>query len=109
MTNVLFICSANKLRSPTAEAVFGKYDGIEIESAGMDRGAPVEISSDLVEWADMIFVMEKKHRQKLSSKFKSYLKNKRVVCLDIPDDYEYMDVDLVKILEKKVAPLLRLR
>ena len=109
MTNVLFICSANKLRSPTAEAVFGKYDGIEIESAGMDRGAPVEISSDLVEWADMIFVMEKKHRQKLSFKFKSYLKNKRVVCLDIPDEYDYMDAELVKILEKKVAPLLRLR
>jgi len=61
---------------------------------------------ELLEWADMIFVMERSHRNKLSKKFRSYLKNKRIVCLDIPDEYGYMDHVLVKILKRKMLPFL---
>ncbi len=60
----------------------------------------------MIERADIIFVMEKSHRNKLSKKYKSFLKDKRVVCLDIPDEYDYMDSDLIKILKNKVLPLL---
>lgn len=60
----------------------------------------------MIEWAEIIFVMEKSHRNKLSKKFKSFLKNKRLICLDIPDDYDYMQPELIKILKNKVLPLL---
>src|SRR6202012_3126154 len=94
--NVLFVCSANRLRSPTAEQVFSTWPGIETDSAGISSGASVLLSSEQVDWADVIFVMEKTHRSKLVRRFRSHLKGKRVVCLDIPDDYAFMDPVLVR-------------
>ena len=103
MRNVLFICSQNRLRSPTAEQVFSSRPDIECLSAGLNHDAENPVTPELVEWAEIIFVMEKAHRNKLSSKFKKYLNNKRVICLDIPDDYEFMDPVLVSLLNAKVA------
>jgi predicted protein tyrosine phosphatase len=103
---LLFICSKNKLRSPTAEAVFSRYEGLEVESAGLDRDAEMLLESEAVQWADMIFVMEKSHRRDLTQRFRPWLKNKRVVCLDIPDQYAYMEPVLVELLQKKVLRLL---
>lgn len=106
MTNVLFVCSANRLRSPTAEQVFSTWPGIETDSAGISNGADVLLSSEQIEWADIIFVMEKTHRNKLNRKFRSSLDGKRVICLDIPDDYEFMDPVLVRLLESRVGRFL---
>ena len=106
MRKILFVCSRNRLRSPTAEAVFSQYEGLEAESAGLDREADVPLSTEAIQRADMIFVMEKSHRTKLSKKFQPALKGKRVICLDIPDEYEYMEPALVDLLTKKVLPLL---
>ncbi len=103
---LLFICSQNRLRSPTAEAIFAEYAGLEVESAGLDREAEIPLSSEAIQWADIIFVMEQSHRTKLSKNFQPWLKNKRIVCLDIPDEYEYMEPDLIELLKKKVLPLL---
>ena len=100
--NVLFICSQNRLRSPTAEQVFANWPGIEASSAGLNHDAENPVTPELVQWADLIFVMERAHRSKLSAKFKPYLGNARVICLDIPDDYEFMDPDLVRLLKAKV-------
>src|SRR5437016_3854454 len=102
MKNVLFICSQNKLRSPTAEAVFSHYKDWEVRSAGLNNDAEVPLGLDDVQWADYIFVMEKTHLSKLKKGFKSALKNQKVICLDIPDNYPYMDDALVKILKDKV-------
>jgi predicted protein tyrosine phosphatase len=106
MTNVLFVCSANRLRSPTAEQVFSTWPGVETDSAGISSGASVLLSSEQVDWADIIFVMEKTHRNKLARQFRRHLKNKRVICLDIPDDYEFMDPVLVRTLENRVGRFL---
>jgi len=106
MTNVLFVCSANRLRSPTAEQVFSTWPGIETDSAGISSGASVLLSSEQVDWADIIFVMEKSHRNKLARQFRPHLKDKRVVCLDIPDEYEFMDPVLVRMLETRVGRFL---
>ncbi|MBD2385947.1 low molecular weight protein tyrosine phosphatase family protein [Cylindrospermum sp. FACHB-282] len=108
MKKLLFICSRNKLRSPTAEAVFAEYAELEVESAGLDRYAEVPVSTEAIEWADMIFVMEKSHKSKLSKNFQPFLKGKRVICLDIPDDYEYMEPALIELLKQKVLPLLKI-
>lgn len=107
MRRVLFICSQNRLRSPTAEQVFSNRDGFEVASAELNPEAETPVSADLVEWADVIFVMERAHRNKLSKKFRQYLKSKRVICLDIPDEFEFMSPALVRILEAKVGPFFR--
>ena len=106
VTNVLFVCSANRLRSPTAEQVFSTWPGIEADSAGLSNDADVVLSAEQVEWADIIFVMEKAHRNKLNRKFRSSLNGKRIICLDIPDDYEFMDPALVRILENRAGRFL---
>jgi predicted protein tyrosine phosphatase len=72
----------------------------------LDRNAEISLSSYAIQWADIIFVMEKSHRNKLSQKFRAWLKDKRVICLNIPDEYEYMEPTLVELLKKKVLPLL---
>src|SRR5262245_12515850 len=106
MANVLFICDANRLRSPTAEAVFSNRAGIHVRSAGVGKGATVPVSLELLEWADLIFVMEKRHRNIIHSRFKDLYQSKRIICLYIPDEYEFMDPELVALLEAKVPPYL---
>ncbi len=99
---LLFVCSENRLRSPTGEEIFSQYEGIEAIGCGTNSDAETTISGDLIEWSDIIFVMEKSHRNKVSKKFKSLLKNKRLICLDIPDEYERMDPVLIRLLENRV-------
>ena len=105
MKNVLFVCSQNRLRSPTAEQVFSTRRDIEVASAGTNRDAEVPLTPELVSWADLIFVMKKAHRSKVQNRFKAHLKA-RVICLDIPDDYEFMDPELVRLLEARVSRYL---
>ena len=100
---VLFVCSQNRLRSPTAEQVFSCRDDIEVDSAGTNHDADNPLTIDLVAWADMIFVMEKTHRGKLQRRFRTALGGKRVICLDIPDDYAFMQPELVRLLEARVS------
>lgn len=106
MKRVLFICSRNRLRSPTAEEVFSDFPGVECASAGISNDAENTVTSELIEWADLIFVMEKIHRKRLSEKFMKHLRNARVICLDIPDNYDYMDPALVRLLKEKVTRFL---
>ena len=107
LKNILFICSANKLRSPTAEQVFSQWPNLNVTSAGLDNRADVPVSSELLEEADIIFVMEKTHRNRLSARYRKYLDAKRVICLDIPDDYAFMDPQLIKLLEVRAGRFLR--
>ena len=106
MKRALFICGRNRARSPTAESIFGDYPDIETASAGTSPDADTPLSSELIEWADIIVVMEPVHRRKLSTQFRAELKNKRVVCLDIPDKYEFMSPELVRMLKAKAAKFL---
>ncbi len=104
---LLFVCSENRLRSPTGEEVFSQYRDIEAIGCGTNADADTPLSGDLVEWADMIFVMEKSHRRKVSEKYQHLLKDKKLVCLDIPDNYKRMDPELIRILKARVAKHIR--
>ena len=104
--HVLFICSQNRLRSPTAEQIFATYPGIETSSAGLNASAENPVTPELLEWADLVFVMEKAHRNRLSNKFRASLKRQKIVCLHIPDEFEFMDSELVAILRARVTPHL---
>lgn len=103
MNKLLFVCTENKLRSPTAEFVFSEYQNIEAIGAGTNKDAECPLSGDLIEWADIIFAMEKEHKKKISVKYKSLLKNKKLVCLDISDNYKYMQPSLVELLKRIVS------
>ena len=102
MKKLLFICSQNRLRSPTAERVFSQDQRLDVRSAGLDKDAINSISSDDLEWADIIFVMEKSHKNRLSKKYKENLRGKRVINLNIPDEYECMDPILIQLLKISV-------
>jgi len=100
---LLFVCSENKLRSATAEAVFSEYEGVEAIGAGTNKDAATPVSGDLIEWADVILVMETMHRDKISAKYKKLLKDKQMIVLDIPDNYQRMQTELIRLLEAKVS------
>ncbi|MEM9273922.1 MAG: phosphotyrosine protein phosphatase [Cyanobacteria bacterium P01_F01_bin.143] len=99
---LLFVCSENKLRSPTAEAVFSEYENVEAIGAGTNKDAFTPISGDLIEWADIILVMEQSHRTKIAKKFRRQLKDKKLAVLEIPDNYKYMQPELISLLKLKV-------
>lgn len=106
MLKLLFVCSQNRLRSPTAEQVFASWPDVETASCGTNNGAAVPASPELLQWADIIFVMEQAHRRKLQQRFRAAVGGKRVICLGVPDDYDYMQEELVCLLKEKVAQFL---
>jgi predicted protein tyrosine phosphatase len=107
VTRALFLCTHNRLRSPTAEQVFASWPGVDTDSAGLGADADLPLAPEQLEWAEIVFVMEKKHKAKLSAKFGRHLNGKRVVCLDIPDDYAFMQPELVALLEAKAGRYLK--
>ena len=103
---VLFVCSHNKWRSTTGEAVFRSVAGVLARSAGTARDARHQITLADVRWADLILVMEDKHEQRLRADFRQEVAYKPLHVLDIPDDYQFMDEDLVALLREKCEPLI---
>jgi len=106
MHRVLFVCGRNRLRSPTAEQLFAQKPGLEVRSAGLDADADEVLGPELLAWAQTVFVMEAAHRRKLQQRFRRQLRAQRVICLEIPDRYAYMDPELVNLLEARVTPQL---
>ncbi len=107
MQRVLFLCSKNRLRSPTAEHVFSNWPGLEVASAGLSSDAVEVLTPEHLDNIDTVFVMEKAHRAKLSRHFKKYLGRAKIICLDIPDDYRFMQPELITLLIARVTPHLR--
>ena len=102
--NILFVCSRNQWRSKTAETIFKDTPGHHVRSAGTENAARIKVSGKLLQWAELIFVMEKKHKDRLIEKFPGTWQDKEIVILDIKDDYQYMDDELIDILRKSVEP-----
>ena len=86
--------------------MFSSVPGLEVDSAGLNNDADTSLTPELVAWADVVFVMEKTHRNKLAKRFRANLKGKKVLCLNIPDEYEYMDAGLIRLLKALVPPHL---
>ena len=76
--------------------------------AGTNSDCETPVSGDLIEWADIVLVMEKSHKTKVSKKFRPLLKNKKVSVLDIPDDFDFMDPVLIKILRNRISLYVRI-
>lgn len=100
---LLFVCSRNKWRSLTAEKIFDGVNGYQVRSAGTEDGARIKVTEGHVGWADLIFAMERKHVRRLKDKFSEALASKPIHCLDIPDDYRFMDEELIEIFKARVS------
>ncbi|MDB6064902.1 MAG: Methyltransferase type 11 [Pedosphaera sp.] len=105
---LLFICSRNRIRSLTAEHLLAGTPGCQVRSAGTQPEARILVTEGHIGWADIIFVMEKSHLDKLRRRFPEALDGKRVVALHIPDDYIFMQPELIDELRVKLAPYLSL-
>src|SRR4051794_32542816 len=100
---ILFVCSQNRWRSLTAEKMYAGFAGYSVRSAGTEPGARIRVTAGHLGWADLIFTMEKRHVDRLRSKFAEELVEKQIICLHIPDDYGYMEVDLIDLLKTKLV------
>jgi len=104
--NILFICSRNNWRSPTAEVIYKGMQDVVAKSAGTEATARIKLSAKLVLWADIIFAMEKEHKQRLVERFPLETIEKEIVVLDIPDEYQFMDPELVEEIKASVSPYI---
>jgi predicted protein tyrosine phosphatase len=105
-TNALFVCSLGRMRSLTAEHVFATREDLYVAAAGVNAEAENPVTAELLQWADIVFVMEDVHRNKLAAKFADALRGRQIISLGIPDRYEYMDPQLVRLLKTKVTKIL---
>ncbi len=104
--NTLFVCSRNRWRSPTAERIFRNDPRLNIRSCGLSSKSPRTLRPDDLIWADVVFVMESKHRSRILGEFRNALGGTPVLVLDIPDDYQFMDPELVELLTDRVEQYL---
>lgn len=103
---VLFVCRYNRMRSPTAERLFSKRPDLDVRSAGTSTDALARINVRMLDWADVIFIMDEQQRRALHSRFAGHQALARLVCLDIPDDFTFLQPELVDLLEARVPPHL---
>lgn len=96
------------MRSPTAESVFLGHPEIDAISAGLSKKAPEKVSEELLDWADVVFVMEKKYKNKIIEDFPNGIDEESIISLNIPDKYQYMDPELVSIFENRIPHILDL-
>jgi predicted protein tyrosine phosphatase len=105
---LLFVCSRNQWRSRTAEEIFRGVPGFAVKSAGTEASSRIRVTEGLIGWADVIFVMERKHRSILAERFGEALAGRAIHCLDIPDEYGFMDAELVETLRGRVAEFVEI-
>lgn len=107
--NLLFVCSRNQIRSVTAERLCSRLPGYQTRSAGTASSARIRVNAGHIRWADVILTMEPRHTQQLRERFPAELRGKSIVCLDIPDVYDFMDPDLVEAIRSSLTALTEIR
>ena len=102
------MCSRNIWRSLTAEKIFSGINGYDVRSVGTEANARIKITAGHIGWADIIFVMEKKHLRRIRDRFEDISYNKKIICLNIADNYGFMDEELVGILKSRVSEYIEI-
>ena len=103
---VLFLCRYNMMRSPTAERMFSKRADLEVRSAGTASDALARVNTQMLDWADLIFIMDDQQRRSLHRRFAEHPALERLICLDIPDEFTFLQPELMTLLEGRVTPHL---
>jgi len=102
----LFICSRNQWRSPTAERVYRDDARLSVRSRGLSGKSPRRLRGDDLVWADVVFVMEAKHKSRILGEYRESLDDTILHVLEIPDDYRFMDPELILLLRDRVESFL---
>ena len=103
---VLFLCRYNRMRSPTAERIFTKRTDLEVRSAGTASDALARVNTQMLDWADLIFIMDDQQRRSLRRRFAGHPALDRLICLEIPDEYSFLQPELIALLQSRTAPHL---
>ena len=103
---VLFVCRQNRMRSATAERLFCKRTDLDVRSAGTSPDALTRVNVNMLDWADLIFIMDDDQRRSLHRQFASHPALERLICLDIPDEFDFMQPELVELLHSRATPHL---
>ena len=106
---ILFVCTVNRMRSATAHEIYQEDDRLDVQSAGTDQMAETVLNRTLLEWADSIVVMERYHRNYIRKHYPDIKKKKKIVCLYIPDEYDYMQPELIRLLQNRFEDAYRRR
>jgi len=106
--NVLFVCSMNKWRSPTAEKIYSNHPLLSARSGGTSSKARHHVSLNDLKWSDIVIVMESKHKQRLVADYPEAMKFREVHVLEIEDNYKYMEPELIEELQASIDPILDL-
>ncbi len=105
--NLLFICRLNKMRSRTAENVYSEYKEYNVKSAGLSKSAPTKLTPELLNWSDLIFVMEEEHEEELRTRFPDETRYREIFILDISDCFYFMEPKLIKMIQSRVDAILK--
>jgi predicted protein tyrosine phosphatase len=100
---VLFLCQHNRMRSPTAERLFSKRTDLEVRSAGTASDALARVNAQMLDWADLIFIMDDQQRRSLRRRFAGHPALDRLISLEIPDEYSFLQPELVALLLTRTA------
>jgi predicted protein tyrosine phosphatase len=98
---VLFVCGRNQWRSPTAESIYRDDERLIVRAAGTSGNSPRPVSIKDLDWADLVLTMERKHRFKIVNMFRDQGELPRMVSLDIPDEFQRMDPELIRLIEER--------
>ena len=103
---ILFVCAKNQWRSPTAVAIYKNDTRLAVKSAGLSQKSPCVISAKLLEWADLVLVMEPEHASRIRDRFRAKLQLPDITSLGIPDEFPLMDPELIRQLKPTVEEIL---
>src|SRR5262245_38454911 len=103
---VLFVCEGNIHRSPTAERMYADAPGLRARSGGLSHLARTQVTEELLECADVVVVRDKRLERMLRRRFGAELDGKEVVCLEVPDEYQFMQAELIAVLGERLTPHL---
>src|SRR5215213_7475778 len=101
---VLFLCRHNRMRSPTAERMFSKRGDLEVRSAGTEADALARVNVQMLDWADVIFIMDEQQRRALRRAFPEHPALERLICLDIPDEFSFLQPELMTLIDDRATP-----
>jgi len=104
--NVLFVCGKNQWRSPTAEEIYKNDPRMSVKSAGLSQKSRRRLSEKDLIWADLVLVMEREQKRRVVDQYSAIANAVDIESLDIPDEYPFMDPDLVELLREGVEQLL---
>lgn len=104
--NILFVCGRNKWRSPTAEKIYKNDQRRNVRSAGISEKSNHQVNGNDIFWADLIVVFEHKYKSWIIEKFRD-LHLLRIKNMDIPDEYEYMNPELVEMIKDRVEDYIK--